>query len=184
MRHLTALKNLTAGGARVASSVYMLESVVRYLRSHGVAFRLASYPAPEQLPSVAHTIQVEDSQLLETRVVLVGGQPAIACVPHGAGMNLIRLGFEIDTTVIEGTAQDLQAPHGPISEPVPPLGGLFKVPIFVDESAAKASVIAFCAFSPTDYIELAYDDFARLEQPRIASFAAGGQLPEHGSPPA
>jgi hypothetical protein len=35
----------------------------------------------------------------------------------------------------------------------------------------------FLAFSPGDWVEIPYDDFARLERPRIASFAIGGELP-------
>jgi hypothetical protein len=38
-------------------------------------------------------------------------------------------------------------------------------------------VVVFRAFGPSDYIEINYDDFARQERPRVASFAHAGELP-------
>jgi hypothetical protein len=79
--------------------------------------------------------------------------------------------------VIEGAAADLPPPFCSARELVPPLGGVMGVLTIVDERATIASAIVFLAFSPGDCVELPYDDFARLERPRIASFAIGGELP-------
>ncbi len=156
----------------------MLDRVVGYLRSRGVSFRAASHPSPEALPAVAYAPPA-GGRVVRAHVVLVGGRPALACLPREEQLNLQRLAFELGLEVTPGTTADLPAPFTGASEPVPPLGGLIGVTVLVDEALVAAPVIAFAAFAPTDFVELSYEDFAHIEQPRVASFSTGGELPEH-----
>jgi hypothetical protein len=49
---------------------------------------------------------------------------------------------------------------------------MFGVPLFVDDQVeTSAAVIAFQAFATRHYVEMIYEDFARIELPRVASFA-------------
>src|SRR5262245_27678818 len=155
----------------------MLDRVVKYLRSHNVPFRLSSLPSPEPLPLVA--VRLPPGGLtLETHVVSVGGRPAIACVGRGAKLSLSRLSQDLGMEVLEGGTEDLPPPYAGAAGPVPALGGALGTITIIDESVAAASCVVFAAFSPADVIEIPYDDFARLEKPKIASFAIGGELPE------
>jgi hypothetical protein len=60
---------------------------------------------------------------------------------------------------------------------VPPFGGLLNTPIFIDEDAADTAVYVFRAFAPNDFVEIACEDFTRLERPIVASFGRAGELP-------
>jgi prolyl-tRNA editing enzyme YbaK/EbsC (Cys-tRNA(Pro) deacylase) len=155
----------------------MLERVVHYLRSNGVPFRLFSYPSPEPLPGVVHPVP-PGGILVETSVLLVGGQPAIACTPRGTRVNLPGLEAELGVPVIEGSAADLPPPYAGVSGPIPPIGRAIGALTLVDEAVSLASPIVFDAFSSTDIVEVPYDEFSRLERPRVSSFAIGGELPE------
>lgn len=155
----------------------MLDHVVQYLRSHEVPFRLFSHPSPEPLPAVAYRLP-SGGIMLETHVLLVGGRPAIACTTRGAKLNLPRLRSDLGAEVIEGSAEDLPPPYTGVSGPMPPLGRAIGALTLIDEAVTAASAVAFAAFASTDIVEIPYDDFSRLEQPRIASFAIGGELPE------
>ncbi len=62
----------------------MLERVVHYLHSHDVPFRLSSYPSPEPLPGVAYRLP-PGGVMVETRVLLVDGQPTVACMAREPG---------------------------------------------------------------------------------------------------
>lgn len=155
----------------------MLGRVVDYLKSNGVALRLVSLPAPEPKPSVAVPFRPASSITIETRVVLVDGRPAIGCIPAGDSFNYRGLGAGLGAGLVqEGTATDLPWPFGELGLPIPPLGRLFGAPLFVDTRVTLAPIIVFAAFAPTDVFELAYDDFARLEQPRVVEFAIAGEL--------
>jgi len=116
--------------------------------------------------------------MLETHLVLIGGQPAIACTARGAQLNLPRFTHEMGAAVLEGNLEDLPPAYACAHGPLPPLGGALGVLTVIDEAVAAASSVVFAAFSSTDIVEIPYDDFSRLERPRIASFAIGGELPE------
>jgi prolyl-tRNA editing enzyme YbaK/EbsC (Cys-tRNA(Pro) deacylase) len=156
----------------------MLDHVVKYLRSHDVPFRLFSHPSPEALPAVAYRLP-PGGVMVETHVLLVAGRPAIACMTRGSRMSLPRLKAELGADVLEGTAEDLPPPYTGVAGPTPPLGSALGVLTIVDEAVAAASSVAFEAFASSDVVEIPYDDFARLERPRVGSFSVGGELPEN-----
>jgi prolyl-tRNA editing enzyme YbaK/EbsC (Cys-tRNA(Pro) deacylase) len=156
----------------------MIEAIVRYLRGSGVPFRMTSYPMPEPEPPVAHRF-VAGARLVDVHVVLVDGRPALVCIPAGAHVDLAALANETGAAVLETTSAELRDEYRGAPEPLPPLGGVFGVPLFVDEQVLQAPVVAFRAFSSNDYVELSYDDLALLERPRVAAFALWGELPAH-----
>lgn len=156
----------------------MLDHAVKYLRSQGVTFRLFSYSAPEPHPSVAHPLRThEGAHMVDTHVVLIDGVPGIACTLRDHQVNYASLGNYLNASVFDGSIRDLPPPFNHASPPAPPLGKLMNVPIFVDEELLASAVIAFYAFSPCDVIEILYEDFSRIEQPRTAKFAFAGELP-------
>jgi len=152
----------------------MLDTIVRYLQRQGAAFRLFSYASPEPLPAVAHAIPVR-GQLVDTKVVLAGGAPVLACVPVGTSIQVPLLARVLGTSVLEVTPADDAYPFPELPAPIPPLGGVLGVPTVVDERVAPA-VLVFRAFSLNDYVEIIYDDFERVERPRVESFAIAGEL--------
>jgi len=156
----------------------MIDSVVHYLHEAGIPFRLTSYPAPEPEPRVAYR-PIPTAQLVETHVVLVDGQPALACTLCGDYASLAALSTETGGVVEESDAEDLSGEYHGASGPIPPLGGLVGVPLFVDSRVAELTNVAFRAFGPNDYLEISYDDLALVEHPRIASFGEAGALPPH-----
>jgi hypothetical protein len=155
----------------------MLDAVVQYLHEAGIPFRLTSYPAPEPEPPVAYR-PPPSAQLVEARVVLVDGQPALACTICGEGVSLTALATETGGLVVESGTGDLSGDYHGTTDPVPPLGRLMGVPLFVDVHVSELPNMVF-RVGPNDYLEVSYDDFALIEQPRIAAFAEAGELPPH-----
>lgn len=157
-----------------------LTLVVEYLRSHDVPFRLISEPSPEPAPAVAPPLYPHPREVLlvDTHIIVVDDRAGIGCVPRGEQINLPGLRAELGVNLVhEGGLDELPWPFERAGWPVPPLGGILGLPVFVDAAVANAALIAFAAFTPFDFIEMAYDDFARLEKPRVAQLAAAGELP-------
>jgi len=152
-----------------------IEGVVEYLQRAGAAFRLTSYPVPEPQPAIAHALR-PGGQIVQTRVVLVDGRPAIACAPEGLSFDLAGMGAEIGASVLEGSSDDLPGPFRGAPEPLPPLGHLLHVPLLVDESLASCSTLAFRSFSSGAYVEIPYEEFLRIEQPKVLRVAIAGAL--------
>jgi prolyl-tRNA editing enzyme YbaK/EbsC (Cys-tRNA(Pro) deacylase) len=162
----------------IATAPRMIDAVVHYLHEAGIPFRLTSYPAPEPEPPVAHRLP-PSAQLVEAHVVLVDGQPALACTISGEGVSVSALSTETGGVVVESGTDDLSGEYHGATGPVPPLGHLIGVPLFVDVHVSELPNLAFRAFGPNDYLEVSYDDFALVEQPRVAAFAEAGELPPH-----
>jgi Ala-tRNA(Pro) deacylase len=155
----------------------MLPRLVEYLRSNGIPFRLESYPSPEKEPAVAAQTRPRSAVAVDTRVLLVNGRPAIGCMAIGEELNLAGLRNSLGVEIVDaGSPDDLPWFAEGIVGPLPPFGRLFGVPLFVDERVADADVISFAAFSTTDFVEIQYDDLARLEQPRVCPVGIAGEL--------
>jgi Ala-tRNA(Pro) deacylase len=157
---------------------HMIDAVVHYLHEARIPFRLTSYPAPEPLPEVAHRLP-SSAQLVETRVVLVDGRPALACTICGEVASLSALATETGGLVVDSGTEDLSGDYRGATGPIPPLGHLIGVPLFVDVRVAELPNVAFRAFGPNDYLEISYDDLALVEHPRVAAFGEAGELPPH-----
>jgi Ala-tRNA(Pro) deacylase len=54
---------------------------------------------------------------------------------------------------------------------MPPFGSLYDLPVYVDESLAQDLQIVFNAGTHHDAVRLRYDDFLRLANPTVCSFA-------------
>ncbi|HKA30699.1 MAG TPA: YbaK/EbsC family protein [Candidatus Binatia bacterium] len=54
---------------------------------------------------------------------------------------------------------------------LPPFGNLYDLPVWIDTSFAPDGDIAFQVGTPEHTVLMRYADFARLAQPRIASFS-------------
>jgi prolyl-tRNA editing enzyme YbaK/EbsC (Cys-tRNA(Pro) deacylase) len=153
----------------------MLDTIVRYLHESNVPFRLSSYPSPENRPAPVHAIPPH-AMLVDARFIAVDGRLVLACVRAGNSIDLAALGSELGGTAVEALPDDLPEALLQFDGAVPPLGKLLGVPLIVDEMIEGCATLVFRGFGQSDYIEVPYDDFARLEQPRIASFARAGEL--------
>jgi Ala-tRNA(Pro) deacylase len=56
---------------------------------------------------------------------------------------------------------------------MPPFGNLFGLSVYADESLEKDKEIAFNAGTHRELIRMPWDEFKRLVEPKIISFAAG-----------
>ena len=153
----------------------MLDTIVRYLHESNVPFRLSSYPSPERQPAPVHAIPPH-AMLVDARFIAVDGRLVLACVRSGDGIDLAALGSELGGTAVEALPGDLPEALLQFDGAIPPLGKLLGVPLIVDDTIEDCATLVFHGFAQSDYIEVPYDDFARLEQPRIASFARAGEL--------
>jgi len=174
-RALPRAREVAAKPVRHVMNGNLLNDVIDYLRHAGAAFRLTSYPVPEPKPAIAHGLR-PGGKIVQTRVVQIDGRPALVCAPEGLQIDLASLGAALGATVLEGGPRNLPGAYSDAPEPLPPLGHLLRVPLVIDQSLTTATSIAFRAFGSGSYIELAYEDFARIEQPKVISFAIAGEL--------
>jgi Ala-tRNA(Pro) deacylase len=156
----------------------MLDTIVRYLHESLTPFRLASYPSPEQIPRAAHPIG-HHAILVDTQIVIVENKLVLVCFPADELLDIPALSNALSAPVVDALEDDLPSALQGKNGPPPPFGQLFGMPVVIDEGATTRASIVFQPFGESDYFEIPYDDFARLETPRVASFARAGELPSH-----
>lgn len=157
----------------------MIPNIVRYLYGARVPFRLSSYPSEEPLPKPAHPMP-PSSMRVEAEVVLVEGRVVVACYPSGESIDYAALSTMLGGLAIPGKPSDLSPELASVQGPLPPLGGLFGATTVIDEDVV-CGVIEFQLFDGNDYIDIPWDDWARLEAPRFGAFASAGELPEEAT---
>jgi Ala-tRNA(Pro) deacylase len=157
----------------------MLANVVEYLRSNAVPFRLSSNPSPEPMPQVAHVVRPAGALALDTRLLLIDGRASLVALPRGERVNLPGLRAALRAELVEdgdGRAT-LPWPFRRARPHIPPFGRLFGIPLLIDRAVERAPVVCFEVFDGTDFLEMTYGDFARLEAPRVEDVAVAGELP-------
>jgi Ala-tRNA(Pro) deacylase len=153
----------------------MLGTIVDYLHGSRVPFRLASYPTEEPSPRAAHPLPPH-SMLVDSEIILIGGRVALACFPAGESIDYTALTAALGAATLPGDFSDLPGELASVSSPIPPFGQLFGIPIILDESVTTASTLVISALGGSDFFDIAYDEWARVEAPRVASFASAGEL--------
>ena len=160
----------------------MLDTIVGYLHGARVPFKLTSYPSEEPSPQVAHPLP-PSSVLVDTEIIRIGDRVALACFPAGEKADHAAIGAALGGVVTPGDASDLPGELATMPPPIPPFGQLTGLTLVVDDRLAESSILVFQISAGSDFIEVPYDDWARLEAPRMAAFASMGELPEHISSP-
>lgn len=100
----------------------------------------------------------------------------LACVRDGDHVDLAALGNDLGGTALDALPDDLPDAFIGADGDIPPLGEMFDLPLIVDEALEDCTAIVFRAAGGSAFFEVPYEDFARQERPRIASFARAGEL--------
>ena len=161
-----------ATGATGALSV--LDRIQRALNAEGVSYHLMSHIAVHTSEEAA---QVRGTKLEEGAKALVlkaDDKPIMVIVSAAQKLDLKAIkqlcGFK-DVSMADKDL--LKAVTGLEPGAVPPFGSLFKIPTYVDEQFTKFKQMNFNAGSHTHSIQMAVEDFMRLEKPTVGSFAKG-----------
>jgi Ala-tRNA(Pro) deacylase len=111
--------------------------------------------------------------MAKTVIVKLDGALAMAVLPAS---------FQVDLEALRAAAGAKEASLATEAEfkdnfpgcetgAMPPFGHLYGMPVYVDESLSKDKEIVFNAGTHRELFRLAYDDFARLAEPRVCRFA-------------
>lgn len=123
--------------------------------------------------AVAATLHVSGRELAKTVVLTAGTETFLAVLPAHYHVDTKKLSALVGKPVRLATEDEFVAlfPDCELGA-MPPLGQLYNLTVFVDESLAADEEIVFNAGTHRDAIRMAYADFARLANPRVAPLAA------------
>jgi Ala-tRNA(Pro) deacylase len=120
----------------------------------------------------AATMQISAKELAKTVVVLAGEEMILAVLPGQRHVKLHKLGAELKKPVRLASEQEFitRFPDCEVGA-MPPIGSVYNLPVYVDESLADDQEIVFNAGTHHDAIRMRYEDFVCLVKPKVCSFA-------------
>lgn len=150
-----------------------VHKVKSFLDSNHVRYVTISHSPAYTAQEVAASAHIPGRELAKTVMVKLDGRMGMAVLPASCQIDLDRLQDVTGAGEVELAGEDEFASLFPNCDvgAMPPFGNLYKMEVFADEQLAEDDQIAFTAGSHTELVQLAWDDFERLVEPHIGSFA-------------
>jgi Ala-tRNA(Pro) deacylase len=149
----------------------------RFLDENHIKYVSLSHSPAFTAQEIAASAHVPGRELAKTVIVKLDEKMAMAVLPASYFVDLERLAEVAGVQQAElATEQEFKSLF-PGCEPgaMPPFGNLYDMPVFASASLEEDNEIAFNAGSHTELLRLAYLDFKRLVEPRVASFSTRPQ---------
>jgi len=124
-----------------------------------MAGEIGSYTSANIL---AETVVMKDAARYLLVVIPAESYVEIGKVSSVVGTNMLRFASEAEMSVL--------FPFGKVDS-IPPFGGLFGMPVYLDSELADQETIDFTACTRYDLIHMRTDDFQRIAQPVVGSFS-------------
>ncbi len=152
-----------------------LKQLKEFLDSQGVKYVTIGHSAAFTAQEIAASAHIPGKELAKTVIVELDGRLAMAVLPASLKIDFDRL-QQAAGAKKAGLADEVQfADLFPGCEvgAMPPFGNLYGMEVYVSECLAEDEEIAFNAGSHTELVRLAYADFERLVQPKLAKIGYG-----------
>jgi len=148
-----------------------------FLDSHNVKYVTIAHSTAYTAQETASLAHIRGTEFAKTVIVRIDGKLVMAVLPAS---------YHVDLTAFKTAAQGKKIAlasetdfrdkfPGCEAGAMPPFGQLYGTPVFVDESLTQDKEIVFNAGTHDELIRLSYEDFARLVQPKLATFSSGAQ---------
>lgn len=150
-----------------------VEKLREFLDSHHIKYITIDHSPVYTAREVAASTLVPRREFAKAVMVKIDGNIAMAVVPASRHVDLDKLSrvAGADDADLASEQEFQQLFPGCEVGAMPPFGNLYGMDTYVDEMLQKDDDISFNAGTHTQVVRLAYDDFEKLVQPKIASFS-------------
>lgn len=151
-----------------------LASLREYLDKHGIRYRVISHSPAYTAQGIARLTHTSGKELAKSVVIKKDGELVMAVLPASFHVDLELFKSSTHAKTVELACEDEFKDRFPECETgaMPPLGNLYGIEVFAEESLAKDEEITFNACSHRDLIRLAWSDYEKLAQPKLIRFRA------------
>jgi Ala-tRNA(Pro) deacylase len=141
-----------------------------FLDSNDVKYVTIRHSPAYTAHEVAASAHIPGKEMAKTVIVDVDGKMAMAVLPASSRLDLNHLREAAGAQQVAISDERKFQSVFPDCEvgAMPPFGNLYGLDVFVADSLAEDEEIAFNAGSHTEVVRLAYQDFERLVQPKVA----------------
>lgn len=145
----------------------------RYLEENHVKYVTVTHSPAFTAQEIAASAHVPGKELAKTVMVKLDGRMAMVVLPAPDKVSANRLKEVTGASEVELASEREFADLFPKCEvgAMPPFGNLWDMEVFVDAHLREDDHISFNAGSHTELVRLAFADFERLVQPRMAEIS-------------
>jgi Ala-tRNA(Pro) deacylase len=152
-----------------------LRDLMNYLDDNEIRYIILYHSPAYTAQGIAGLAHIPGQELAKTVIVLLDGKLVMAVLPAKYHVDLMLLRKRAKAKTVElATEEDFQDRFaGCETGAMPPFGNLFGVPVYADQWLEQDREIAFNAGTHRELIRMLWQDYKRLVQPTMMSFAAG-----------
>ena len=152
-----------------------LMRIKEYLDHHQIKYVVISHSLAYTAQGVAALTHISGKEVAKTVIVKIDGTLVMAVVPASCHVDLRLLKAAAGANTVAVAAEEEFKDRFPDCETgaMPPLGNLYGMPVFADESLTHDEEIAFNAGSHRELIRMAWEDLERLVHPKITRLTTG-----------
>jgi Ala-tRNA(Pro) deacylase len=146
--------------------------VAAFLKEHKVKFELRHHPARYTAQEVAAAEHVTGEEVAKVVILLADGKPVMCVMPATYVVDMKKAKKALGAKKVELATEDGIGELFPDCQvgAMPPFGKPYDMPLYVEESLAEDEEILIPAGTHEDSVLLAWDAYAKLAEPEIASF--------------
>jgi len=147
--------------------------VTEYLETHNVHYHCYNHPPAVTAQEIAESVHISGALLAKTVIVNSDGVLAMAVLPANRKIDLQKLRTVMSAEAVRIANEYEFSDRFPLCETggVPPLGDLYGMEVFMEQSMLNHDWIAFNAGTHTEIIKMDTGIFRRLVQPVICNIA-------------
>lgn len=149
-----------------------IQRLKRLLDERHIRYRTVHHSPAYTAQELAHATHISGKELAKVVMIELDGAMAMAVVP---ACQRLRLDAVADAANAERAVLAKESDFAELFPDcdvgaMPPFGNLWGLPVFVSSSLAEDEVIAFPAGTHFEVIQLAFEDFKGVVEPRIGDF--------------
>jgi Ala-tRNA(Pro) deacylase len=150
----------------------MSTRIKNHLELNNIPYSLLTHPSSYTAQGAAAVMHVSGREVAKTVVVQAGKDYYLVVLPASYHVKPEKLANVIGRPTRLATEDEFISlfPDCELGA-MPPLGELYGLSVYVDESLAADKEIIFNAGTHRDAIRMNYDDFVRLTKPTVCSVA-------------
>jgi Ala-tRNA(Pro) deacylase len=143
-----------------------------YLDSKNIKYVSIYHAAASTSQRIAATSHIPGKELAKTVMLKVDGKMAMAVLPSSSNINFESFKRAAKAEKVELASELAFINLFPDCEvgAMPPFGNLYGMDVYVADILSNDEEIAFNAGTHTELIRMAYNDFVKVVNPKVAEF--------------
>ncbi len=151
------------------------QQLCEFLDQNQVKYVVISHSPAYTMSEIAATAHISGKKVVKTVIVKMDSEMAMLVLPSNPKVDFDHLKELTGSESVELAKEQEFKDRFPGCEvgAMPPFGNLYGLEVYISPELAQSDDIVFNAGSHADVMQLAYEDFARLVNPKVPATSFG-----------